>query len=357
MESRRYCRVDSVVSGRLLLDSIVLILNSRGYVSDHDFLSMGDKMSVLDSLERVRVKMFSFFSRVIFTPRAQRLGYWYLLTPAFVIFGFFFAFSLAMFLKVCFGPPVTFVETRPLFFTLYYFVHLFEQPVYIQSIVRPIKIAFVSTMICLGLGYVAALFLHWCKSRYATVLLGLLFIPLLLSGIVQVYGWKIILEEPTGIFPRFTDLLGLGMFHIVNTFWGVVVGIVHLHLIFMILPLLVSFTKVDPALEEAAQSLGAHPMKVFYHVILPLTLPGITVGCLITFVLSAFIVEGPSILGGGRVHLVPNLSFDVIIGMYNWAQGAVLGVIALFLVLLILGVFYVIMRRVMRRMNIEERLL
>jgi putative spermidine/putrescine transport system permease protein len=146
--------------------------------------------------------------------------------------------------------------------------------------------------------------------------------------VVRCYGWIILLAND-GLINNGMKKLGLfphGLTLMYNAF-GVSVGLVHVFLPFMILPILSSIQSIDPALEEAAQSLGASRTRVMLRVVIPLSLPGIQAGSILVFVLtiSAYVI--PILLGALKIKIMPTLVIQLLIDAFLWPFGAALAFI------------------------------
>jgi putative spermidine/putrescine transport system permease protein len=183
----------------------------------------------------------------------------------------------------------------------------------------------VATLLC---SYPIALFVHRAPARWRNLLTVACIAPLLISAVVRTYGWIIILGD-RGVVPSLLRALGFTPPRLVFNTTGVVIGLVEILMPYMILSLLSGFGRLDPLLEEAAGSLGAPPSVVFRRVLLPLTLPGILLGCLLTFVLSVSSFVTPQLLGGGRVNLLATEIYNQAIVTLDWPVAAALSLVVL----------------------------
>jgi ABC-type spermidine/putrescine transport system permease subunit I len=269
-----------------------------------------------------------------------------LLFPAVLVVGAFLAAFIA-FGQVSVGGGPSEVS----FPTGEYFERVLSQPALRASVTTSLKLGAVVAAICLVVGYALAYFLHRSRTRYRPLLLALLFVPLQLNAVVRVFGWHLFLAEPNGPLNSVLTSIGLGTVSLNNSFWGIVITLVHVNLLFMVLPLLVSMDRIDPAVEQAAEVSGANFRRTFLHVTLPLSLPGAIAGTLVVAVLATFDFVTASLMGGGRVPLLPVRAFDEIIGSVNWAQGAALSVVGLAACL----VLVVLLERLAGRLLYERR--
>ncbi|MDQ1196080.1 putative spermidine/putrescine transport system permease protein [Rhizobium sp. SORGH_AS 787] len=171
---------------------------------------------------------------------------------------------------------------------------------YLELIGQSILTSLLITVLTLVASYPIALYLHRTQGRWKTLLLVLVISPLLTSAVVRTYGWIAILADD-GLINNILHALGAenGVRLLFNKI-GVVIGLTEILMPYMILALLAGFGRLDPRIEEAAETLGASPWKVFWRIIVPLTMPGVALGCLLSFVLAVSSFITPKLLGGGR---------------------------------------------------------
>lgn len=224
---------------------------------------------------------------------------------------------------------------------------LAEDPFTLETTWNSIWLALVSTTLSLLLAYPLALFLFRTTSRLKALLTVLAVAPMLVSGVVRVFGWLAILGD-RGLANSLLSGLGLTSqpVRLVYNYFGVSLGLAESLMPYMILALLAGFGRLDRALEEAASSLGAPPWKVFLKVTLPLSLPAVVLGFLLCFVLAMSAYITPKLLGGGRVFVLATEIFDQAVTTVNWPAAAALALYTLTLVLLMLGAYASLTRRV-----------
>jgi len=210
------------------------------------------------------------------------------------------------------------------------YVKFFEDFFYPSILIRTIRVALETVVICAVMGYIPAYFFYRTETKYKSFLLLLIMLPFWISFIIRTMSWVNILGD-TGLFNHL-----LIKFGIVNTplsllynEGSVILGLVQYLLPFMILNVYVSLEGIDKSLTEAAKSLGCTEWQAFKEVTLPLSLPGLSAGCLLVFVLTAGTYLSPMILGGPGNDMIANLIFKRVIGTLDWPFGSAISVILL----------------------------
>jgi putative spermidine/putrescine transport system permease protein len=206
---------------------------------------------------------------------------------------------------------------------------LLQDSFYVELVITTVVTALGVTALTLLLSYPLALFVHRANPRVKNLLIVACLSPLLISAVVRTYGWLVILGD-RGVIPAL--MRALGWDHppkMVFNQTGVTIGLVQILMPYMILCLLAGFGRLNPALEEAAGSLGAPPWTVFRRIVLPLSLPGILLGFLLCFVLTVSSFITPKLLGGGRVFLLATEIYDQAIVTLNWPLAAALSLVTL----------------------------
>jgi ABC-type spermidine/putrescine transport system permease subunit I len=225
-------------------------------------------------------------------------------------------------------------------FTLEHYRRFFTAPLYLGVLLRTLRIAAVTTAICLVLGYPTAYGLSRLSPRAARVLLMLVVLPLWTSVIVRVYAWMALFQT-NGLVNRILVDWGIvaAPLRIMYGEGAVLVGMVHVLLPFMILPIWSVLRGLDPRLVTAAQNLGANGWQVFRRVVLPLSLPGAVTGTMFVFILSLGFYITPALLGGPRLLMMATLIDQQVNEMLNWPFAAAMAVVLLGLTLALVALF------------------
>jgi putative spermidine/putrescine transport system permease protein len=213
-------------------------------------------------------------------------------------------------------------------FTLANFQRALGDSLYLGILARTLMIGLATSLICLVLGFPVAFYLARTATRFRGVLYACILSPLLVGVVIRCYGWVIILAN-TGLINTSLRDAGVikGNLPLMYNVFGVLVGMVHVYLPFMILSLLSALQSIDPSLEDAARSLGASERTVYTRVVLPLTMPGIQSGTILVFVLAISSYVTPVVLGGSRVELMAPLVVQQLIETFLWPFGAALALV------------------------------
>ncbi|HPQ94133.1 MAG TPA: ABC transporter permease subunit [Thiolinea sp.] len=214
------------------------------------------------------------------------------------------------------------------------FIFLLEDSLYLLSYLNSLKVALISTLLCLLIGYPVAYGMARAPAAWRPTLMMLVILPFWTSFLIRVYAWIGILKNE-GLLNSL--LQGAGLIDqplmILNTNTAVYIGIVYSYLPFMILPLYASLEKMDSTLLEAAMDLGCTPLKAFWQVTFPLSLPGVVAGCFLVFIpaVGEFVI--PDILGGSETLMIGKTLWAEFFGNRDWpVASAVAVVLLLFLV-------------------------
>lgn len=204
-----------------------------------------------------------------------------------------------------------------------------------------LQVALVVTVVTLLLAYPLSYVLTTVSAAAANLLMIMVLIPFWTSILVRSYAWMVLLGQE-GIVNRV--LVGMGLIEapiqLLNTRFAVYVGMVHILLPFMILPLVAVMRGIDRSLLRAAENLGAPPSAVFRRVFLPLSLPGVAAGCLLVFILALGFYITPALLGG-RKDVMISMLIQQQVTQLEWGFAAAL---ALVLLVVALGVYVLFVR-------------
>jgi len=259
--------------------------------------------------------------------RQKRLGPWLLIAPAAILIAFFLILPYLNIIVMSFRVPGQGTPYAP-GFTLGNYGKFFSDWFYIGQVVNTLLIGFVTTLLCLVLGFPVAWQLARGNSRFRALGYGLVLSPLLVGIVIRSFGWTILLGN-AGLINRTLMNLGVidGPLPLMYNALGIVIALVHVFLPFMILPIMSSIQGIDPSLESAARSLGASKATAFRRVTLPLSLPGIQAGCILVFVLSLSAYVTPSLIGGLRVKTMAVTVVDALIDTFQWPFGSALALV------------------------------
>ncbi len=248
-------------------------------------------------------------------------GYVLLLSPALVFLLVLYAYPLARILWISVSDPA---------FSLEHYGRFFSVPLYVRVIGVTFRVAVTVTIVCLLLGYPTAYLLTTVSTTRRNLLLILVLLPFWTSLLVRTYAWIAILQRE-GVINKL--LRGVGLLEepvqmVYNTL-GVIIGMTHVLLPFMILPLYSVMSAIDRNLVKAGQTLGATPAQAFWHVFVPLSLPGVGAGCLLVFISALGFFVTPAVLGGPRDMLISQLISMQVSVTLNWGFASAIAFILL----------------------------
>ena len=221
------------------------------------------------------------------------------------------------------------------------YARFFEQASYIKTFVTTFKVAFIVTGACVLFGYPLAYMLSQLPRRAASICLIFVILPFWTSVLVRTYAWLVILQRKGLVNTWLMDLGVIGQpLPLANNFAGVVIGMTHIMLPFLVLPLYASMKTIDVDCLRASMNLGASPAATFRQIFFPLSLPGLASGLVIVFVLCLGFFVTPALMGGGKV-IMWAMRMEQTTSLYsNWGAGAALGVVLLAVTLALLGLFH-----------------
>lgn len=222
-------------------------------------------------------------------------------------------------------------------FSLEHYQRMIGSKSYSRIFWTTFKVSAFTTILCVLIGYPLAYFLAQLPRRIAAICMITVLLPFWTSLLVRTYAWLVLLQRK-GLVNAWAIDLGLWdePIKIVHNMTGTLIGMVHIMLPFLILPVFGSMKAISDDYVKAAANLGATPMQAFWKVFFPLSLPGLFAGALIVFVLCLGFYVTPAVLGGGRVIMVSMRITDMIELHFNWGAASALGVVLLVLTLGIL---------------------
>ncbi|WP_019134039.1 ABC transporter permease [Kallipyga massiliensis] len=220
-------------------------------------------------------------------------------------------------------------------FSLVNFQRFFTGPALV-TLVKSLRVAFLSTLICLALGYPMAYFIAQTSIRFRPMAMTLIIIPMWMNFLLRTYSWMTLLSRK-GIISTILVSLGMGPVDLLYTEYAVILGMVYNFLPFMVLPIYTSLSKMDRSLVEAANDLGANRLQTFRRVTFPLSLPGVFSGISMVFIPAISTFEISTLLGGNKTNLIGNVIEQQFTVTGNWNYGFSMAVILMvFLVLSLL---------------------
>lgn len=245
------------------------------------------------------------------------------------------AAPLAIVLLIAFAEQADRIPPFNLGFTLDNLALVASDPLYRDALLRSLRVAGVSTLICLIMGFPAALAIARAQPRWRNALLLAVMLPFWTGFLMRINAWIGLLADD-GLIVRL-----LGTSHLLYTDTAMYIGMVYTYLPFMVLPLYARLSRLDPALMEAAADLGAPPWQVFLRVILPLSLPGVAAGAALVFVPAIGEYVIPALLGGPQAQLIGKVLWEEFFANRDWPTASA---VAVWLLLVLVAVPAVLLR-------------
>lgn len=257
----------------------------------------------------------------------------------------FFLIPFAIILKISLAetqvaiPPYTalveYAEEKLTFvLNLGNYLYLLQDEMYFDSYLQSLRVASISTLLCLLIGYPIAWSIVHSSPSVRNVLLMLVVLPSWTSFLIRVYAWIGILKN-NGLLNNFLMYLGVinEPLPLLHTDLAVYIGIVYAYLPFMILPLYTALMRMDYSLIEAASDLGAKPWKTFLTVLLPLTKSGIVAGSMLVFIpaVGEFVI--PELLGGPDSLLIGRVLWQEFFNNRDWPVASAVAIVMLLLLI------------------------
>lgn len=230
--------------------------------------------------------------------------------------------------------------------TLVNFTKVFGDTFYLSILGKTLLLSFTVTVLALLIGLPLAVYIWRASRRLKLPFTVLVLSPLLVSIVVSSYGWIVILGT-RGIVNNL--LLSFGLISepakLLYTNAAIVIGLTHLVIPFMVLPILSNLERIESALPEAAATLGANPLRVWSEVLLPLLVPGIAAGTNIVFALAMSAYVTPAVLGPSGPNFITTLIYQHFVTLYDWPTGSALAVILFALSMAVIAIYSVALSR------------
>ncbi len=222
-------------------------------------------------------------------------------------------------------------------FSLEHYQRMWVHPSYGRTFWTTFQVSLQTTAICILLGYPLAYFLSEIPKRAANLCMIAVLLPLWTSLLVRTYAWLVLLQR-RGLVNSWGIELGLWdePLALVHNLAGTLIGMVHVMLPFLVLPLYSAMRAIDRNYLRAAANLGASPLRSFWLVFFPLAMPGLVTGALIVFILCLGFYVTPAVLGGGKVIMVSSRIANDIEIFFNWGAASALGVVLLVLTVVLI---------------------
>ena len=217
------------------------------------------------------------------------------------------------------------------------YTRMLDSKAYIRIFFTTFKISFLTTLICAIIGYPLAYFMSQLPKKWAGICMIGVLIPFWTSLLVRTYAWLVLLQKKGLLNNILIDLeIITEPIKFVHNTSGTLIGMAHIMLPFLILPLYANMRSIDKDCVRAAASLGATPSRAFWTVFFPLSIPGLVAGLLIVFVLCLGFYVTPAVLGGGRVIMAAMKISSNIELYFSWGAASALGVVLLVVTMVIL---------------------
>lgn len=233
--------------------------------------------------------------------------------------------------------------------TFYQYLKTYDSARLSRVLIRTFRISFITVLITLALSYPLALLLLRANRRLRTALLIMTFVSLASSLIVRNYGWVVVLADGGALN---SVLIGLGFIDQPTRFMysegAIIVGLVHFAIPFMVLPIYGSLLRIPPSMRDAALSLGSSEWACLCNITLPLSLPGVFGGTMLTFAVSMSAYVTPLMLGSPSTAMISQVAAEQLLVQLNFPWGAAIIVTLTLLTFLLVAAYAGVLRRVFR---------
>lgn len=300
-------------------------------------------MSLGTPPESRRARLNEAVSGFIRNHRDTRFGKFLLLGPALLAISLMMIVPTLILVDFSFNPFVGGEVVTG--FTLNHYARALLEPLYQNILFRTLKIATIVTVLTFLLGFPLAYAAVRSDGHLGTLIIVATLAPLTIDLVIRSFGWFVLLSD-TGLVVTTLQLVGVDdppqlLFNDI----GIIIGLTHVMLPFMVFPMVNVLHTIPYSLEEAAQNLGANRLTVFTKILFPLALPGISAGVLITFMVAMASYVTPAILGGG-VKVVPVVITDTFTSTSNWPFASAMSMILVAIALFVIVGYQRVLRRI-----------
>jgi putative spermidine/putrescine transport system permease protein len=251
----------------------------------------------------------------------------YLLSlPLMVFMAVFFLLPLSHMVLLSFTPQAS--TGMP---GLHRYIQFLGDSYYQSVALRTLRVGLITTLVTLVMAYPVALLMRTMKSRWQSVIILIVVSPLLTSVVVRTLSWVILLSRE-GVINHTLAALGLPQLRMIYNEPAMVIGLTHVFFGYMVISLLTALRRIDETLYDAAANLGANRFRMFMEITLPLSLPGVLAGCILSFTLAVSTYATPSLLGGSRVSVLAVEVYNLAIEHLAWADAAMVATVLFLLI-------------------------
>ncbi|MBS7707319.1 ABC transporter permease [Chelatococcus asaccharovorans] len=235
--------------------------------------------------------------------------------------------------------------------TLEHYARFWTDPFYLETALwTTIKLSVLSTVFALLIGYVLAYYIAELPPQRRGLITSMVVVSLAVNIVIRIFGLNVLLMNG-GLVHSVFGLIGMPRIRIMYTELGVLIGLIQIAVPYVVLPLIGVIAAIDPALKEAAASVGANRYRTFWAVTFPLSLPGVVAGTLIAFTLNAAAFAIPALMGGGRVRMMGMMAYEQAAIQGNFPFAAAIGISLTILSLLITAIYLFVVSRTFRTLR------
>lgn len=238
--------------------------------------------------------------------------------------------------------------------TLEHYTRFWADPFYLETALwNTIKLAVSSTFFALIIGYILAYYIAELPPQRRGLMTSLIVVSLSINIVIRIFGLNVLLMN-NGLINSMLAGLGIPRLRMMYTELGVLIGLVQIAVPYVVLPLIGVIAGIDPALKEAAASVGANKSRTFWAVTFPLSIPGVVAGTLIAFTLNAAAFAIPSLMGGGRVRMMGMMAYEQATIQGNFPFAAAVGISLTALSIVITAIYLFAVNRTFKTMRLAR---